>query len=82
MFTVSSGQIVAKEAPAAQSALATGPTEGYFQFDQVGISHGGLLDLLNHPVNAALMQKQMMYFLGVAGVSIVVDPTQTAPALP
>jgi hypothetical protein len=75
MFTLSGANPVPKEAPAALSATATSPTEGYFQFDQAGIEHGGLLDLLNQPANAALMQKQMIYFLGATGTSIAIDPT-------
>ncbi len=75
MFTLSGANPVPKEAPAALSATATSPTEGYFQFDQAGIEHGGLLDLSNQPANAALMQKQMIYFLGATGTSIAIDPT-------
>ncbi|HJV90028.1 MAG TPA: hypothetical protein VJ623_06965 [Holophagaceae bacterium] len=60
-------------APAATDA--TGPTEGYFQFDLPGITHGFFLDWTNQPANTALAQKQLAYFLGAGGSSIVVDPT-------
>ena len=81
MFTLTGGAPVPKTAFAALSVLATSPSEGYFQFDQTAISHGGLLDP-THPANAGLIQKQMLYFLGVTGTTLVVDPTQTSPALP
>ncbi len=79
MLTVQGGAIVPKTLEAALSPADTSPGEGYFQFDQAGIDHGGLLDP-NQPVNAALMQKQMLFFLGVTGTSIVLDPTQAPPA--
>lgn len=60
-------------APAAAPTSAT-PIEGYFQFDQANISHGFLLDW-TQPTNAGLAQKQLAYFLGAGGNSIVVDPT-------
>ncbi|HJV22652.1 MAG TPA: hypothetical protein VJ570_08140 [Holophagaceae bacterium] len=50
------------------------PAEGYFQFDQAGTTHDLLLDW-SHPLNAALAQKQMAYWLGAGGSSVVVDPT-------
>ena len=82
MYSLSGASDVAKIEPAALTASALGPNEGYFQFDQPGIEHGGLLDLAAQPANAALMQKQMLYFLGATGTSIVVDPTQPGPGLP
>lgn len=75
------GTPIPKVQYAALSAAATGPSEGYFQFNQSHIGHGGLLDP-SQPANAALMQKQMVYFLGVTGTTLVVDPTVTGPALP
>lgn len=63
-------------APAAAPTSAT-PVEGYFQFDQAGISHSFLLDFAGSPANAALGQKQLAYFLGAGGNSVVVDPTAT-----
>jgi len=73
MFTLSSSTPVLKEEPAAYQSNATGPAEGYFQFDQAGMYHGSLIDLTN-PTNAGLLQKQMLYFFGVGGASIAIDP--------
>ena len=78
MLTLSGGTPAPKVANAAVIGSATTPTEGYFQFDQTGISHGSLLDPSNM-TNLLLVQKQMRYFLMLG---IVVDPTQGAPALP
>jgi len=64
---------------AAALATATAPTEGYFQFDQAGVSHGFLLDPTNSPVATGLAQRQMVYFLKLG---IVVDPTVSGAALP
>jgi hypothetical protein len=64
---------------AAVMAAAVTPTEGYFQFDQAGVSHSFLLDPTNSPVATQLGQRQMVYFL-TSG--IVVDPTVTGAALP
>ena len=56
------------------------PSEGYFQFNQAGVSHGALLA----PATAAalpvtdMIQEQMVYFL--LG-DIVIDPTLPPPAL-
>jgi len=72
MFTLSGASVVPKDEPAAQSAGVATPSEGYFQFNQSGIGHGSLLE---DPVNGPLMQKQMLYFLGVTGTSIAIDPT-------
>jgi hypothetical protein len=82
MATLDGTAIVPKAEPAALSPSASGPVEGYFQFSQPGIEHAGLLDVAGHPANAALMQTQMLYFLGAGGdgASIVADPT-TVPAL-
>ncbi|HJU83360.1 MAG TPA: hypothetical protein VJ600_04050 [Holophagaceae bacterium] len=81
MYTIGGSGLAPKVGAAAITAADTTPNEGYFQFDQPGISHGFLLDP-SHPTNIYLGQKQMVYFLGVTGTSIVVDPTQTAPFLP
>ena len=67
---------------------ATGPTEGYFQFDQAGIGHSSMLDLTNQLNSLGLIQKQMRYFLGgnggfgIVGTNLVVDPYFPSPALP
>lgn len=72
-----------KAGAAATSATAATPLEGYFQFDQTAVVHQFLLgpSLLstdpNYPAqlqNTAAAQKQMLYFLGAGGHSIVVDP--------
>ncbi len=81
MYTVTASGLAPKVQDAAIIGTATTPTEGYFQFDQTGIAHGSLLDPSNM-TNLLLLQKQMRYFLGITGTSIVVDPTQSAPALP
>ena len=61
-------------AVAATSATATTPTEGYFQFNQAGVSHGFLLDPTGSATATGLAQKQMVYFLTKG---IVVDPSAT-----
>jgi hypothetical protein len=73
-----------KDESAALLPTATTPNEGYFQFNQTGIEHGALLDLSTPATqaNAAIMQLQMVYFLGITGTAIAVDPTQPALALP
>ena len=57
--------------PSAPTASA--PTQGYFQFNQPGVSHGSLLDPTGSATATGLIQTQMVYFL-LGG--IVVDPTQ------
>ena len=79
LFTLAFGLPVPKLEPAALAATATRPSEGYFQFDQPGIEHGALLDVILHPDNAMLLQDQMLFFLGVDGASIVVDPSLVLP---
>ena len=74
-----SGAPVPKVGNAAASAVATTPTEGYFQFDQTGIGHSSLLDLSNALNSLGLTQKQMRYFISLG---IVVDPYFATPALP
>ena len=57
---------------------ASGPSQGYFQFNQAGVSHGALLSPANAaalPVTEAI-QEQMVYFLLE---DLVVDPTQFKP---
>jgi hypothetical protein len=66
-------------AVAATAATDTGPTEGYFQFNQAGVSHGFLLDPTASPTATGLAQRQMVYFLTLG---IVVDPTVSGTALP
>jgi hypothetical protein len=79
MFTLAGGNPVPKTAPAASSAAASGPREGYFQFDQPDVSHGFLLNPVASPVSLQLGQRQMVYFV-LTG--LVVDPTVISPALP
>ena len=66
-------------AVAATSAADTTPTEGYFQFNQEGVSHGFLLDPTNSLAATQLAQRQMVYFLKLG---IVVDPTVSGATLP
>jgi len=82
MFTLSGGAPAPKVANAATTAADTTPTQGYFQFDQAGIGHGSMLDPTASLVNTGLIQKQVRYFLGAMGNTIVVDPTQGGAALP
>ena len=72
MFALGDTGLVPKDEDAGDvtALTASTPTEGYFQFDRTGISHGALLDLTN-PVNAGLLQTQMVYFLN----GFAVDPT-------
>jgi hypothetical protein len=79
MLTLSGGIIVPKTAAAASSALASGPLEGYFQFDQPDVTHGFLIDQANSPTSIQLAQRQMVYYLSTG---LVVDPTVTSAALP
>jgi hypothetical protein len=80
MFTLSGASPVPKVANAAVAATDVTPTEGFFQLDQAGITHSSFFDSTGSATATALIQKQMTYFLGAN--SIVVDPTQGAPALP
>lgn len=82
MFTITGGAPAPKVANAAITAADTTPTEGYFQFDQAGINHSSLLDPTASLANTGMLQKQMRYFLGAMGNTIVVDPTQGGAALP
>ena len=77
--TSASVPFMAPFAVAATAATDTGPTEGYFQFNQAGVSHGFLLDPTASPTATGLAQRQMVYFLTLG---IVVDPTVSGTALP
>jgi hypothetical protein len=79
MLTRSGAALVPKTATAATDASASGPREGYFQFDQPDVTHGFLLDPISSPVSYQLGQRQMVYFVSR---DIVVDPTVTSTALP
>ena len=68
-----------KVAAAASAAAASGPTEGYFQFDQPDVTHSFLINQASSPISIQLAQRQMFYYL-LTG--LVVDPTVTSAALP
>ena len=72
-FMMGATPTTVKAGAAAYLPTDTTPTEGYFQFNQTGIDHGFLLDN-STPANTAAAQKQMLFFLGAGGSSIVVDP--------
>lgn len=72
MYTLLAGVPTPKVDFAATSPLATAPKEGYFQFDQSGVSHGFLLSPAGSATATALAQKQMVYFFATG---LVVDPT-------
>jgi hypothetical protein len=76
MFMRSVGAVVPKTAAAAGTPAATGPREGYFQFDQPDVSHGFLIDFITSPSSLQLAQRQMVYFVLN---DIVVDP-EAVPA--
>jgi len=63
---------------AARPGAASGPGEGYFQFDQAGVTHGFLISPVPSLTDLQLAQLQMTTFL-LTG--IVVDPT-AAPVAP
>jgi hypothetical protein len=73
MFTLAGAAPAPKTAFAADMSnlAATTPVEGYFQFDQVGVSHGFMIDNTT-PANTALAQTQMVNYLLR---KVVVDPT-------
>ena len=79
MYTLSGASPAPKTAAAAISAAATTPKEGYFQFDQTGVSHGFLLDPTNSATATGYAQRQMVYFITTG---LVVDPTFSGAALP
>lgn len=79
MYTLSGASPAPKTAAAAISAAATTPKEGYFQFDQTGVSHGFLLDPTNSAAATGYAQRQMAYFITTG---LVVDPTFSGAALP
>lgn len=74
MYTLASGTVAPNTLTAATSATATAPTEGYFQFNQAGVSHGFLLDPTGSAAATTYGQKQMVYFLSAG---IVVDPASS-----
>ena len=80
MYTPAAGGLVPKTVFAAVlNAVTVTPSEGYFPFDQAGISHGFLIDP-SSPANITLAQTQMMNFLlrgAVVDPTIVVSPTKT-----
>jgi len=71
MYSLSGASPVPKTEAAAYAPGAAGPGEGYFQFNQGGIGHSSIL---SDPVNGPAIQKQMVYFFGVTGTSIAIDP--------
>lgn len=75
MYTLLSGSPAPKIDFAASSPLAITPKEGYFQFDQTGVSHGFLLDPTGSPTATVMAQKQMVYFLATG---LVVDPSSSS----
>jgi hypothetical protein len=80
MLTLTGGLPVPKKVAAASSATATGPLEGYFQFDQPGVTHGFLLDPTSSPTATQLAQRQMVYYLSPSGLAV--DPSVVSLALP
>lgn len=79
MYTTTAGALAPKTVPAATSAGASSPTEGYFQFDQADVTHGFLIDLAHSPTSLPLAQRQMVYLLNTG---LVIDPTVVSASLP
>lgn len=79
MYTLLAGAATPKVDFAATSTEATTPTEGYFQFDQSGVSHGFLLSPTDSPTATQLGQRQMLNFFTTG---LVVDPTTTSALRP
>jgi hypothetical protein len=78
MYTLTGGVPASKVDFAAQGSTgAATPSEGYFQFDQTGVSHGFLLDPTLSPTSTAYGQSQMVQYLLYGGI---VDPTSTGTA--
>jgi hypothetical protein len=75
MYTLLSGAPAPKVDFAAASPVATSPKEGYFQFDQAGVSHGFLLDPTLSPTATGMGQKQMVYFISTG---LVVDSSSSS----
>lgn len=71
MYTLSGGLPAPKVGFAAPAAS---PKEGYFQFDQAGVSHGFLLDPTHSLAVTQMAQYQMVYFMEAG---LVVDPALT-----
>ncbi len=78
MYTLTGGVPTAKADFAAQNGSgAATPAEGYFQFDQTGITHGFLLDPTASLTNTGYAQSQMVQFLLYGGI---VDSTPSGVA--
>jgi hypothetical protein len=74
LFTLNGVTPAPKVDFAAALTATSGPTEGYFQFDQVGVAHTFLLDPKNPVISLAQRQLVMSLLHGW-----VVDPTLAAP---
>jgi fermentation-respiration switch protein FrsA (DUF1100 family) len=72
MLTLFGGRVIPKTAAAASSTTATGPVEGYFQFDQADVTHGFLIDPVDSPLSLRLAQQQAVIYFAKG---VVVDPT-------
>jgi hypothetical protein len=80
MVTMANGTPIPKVDFAARNNVgATTPMEGYFQFDQAGITHGFLIDPRASAANTGYAQSQMVNFLLFGGI---VDPTPTGVTKP
>lgn len=80
MFTLAGNTPVPKVDFAARNSVgAVTPGEGYFQFDQAGITHGFLIDPRLSAANTGYAQSQMVNFLLFGGI---VDPTPTGATKP
>ena len=75
LYTLTAGAPSPKVDFAASSATAVAPAEGYFQFDQTGLSHEFLLDPTGSAMATKYAQDQMLYFLNKG---IVADPSVLA----
>jgi hypothetical protein len=75
LYTLTAGAPSPKVDFAASSATAVAPAEGYFQFDQTGLSHEFLLDPTGSATATKYAQDQMLYFLNKG---IVADPSVLA----
>ncbi|MDD2308670.1 MAG: Ig-like domain-containing protein [Desulfuromonadaceae bacterium] len=78
MYTLTGGVPAPKTGSAAVNGSGSAiPSEGYFQFDQVGINHGFLIDPRASVANTTFAQSQMVQFLLYGGI---VDPTEVSVA--
>ena len=75
LYTLTAGAPSPKVDFAASSVTAVTPVEGYFQFDQTGLSHEFLLDPTGSATATKYAQDQMLYFLNKG---IVADPSVLA----